>query len=195
MLIDLLVASPWLVAATWAVLSIFDFTATMLYSRAYREFLSATVQYERGVEMNPLFEKDVQKVRWFSPRYIFLMLGVTLLIGFTGSWLPPQTFEIVAGTVILLLLVVDLRHIENLSFVWFLKSDPEGFKGKIEQSYKLSQRRVAVYSFNTGILYLIVFLLTGRVFFVGGTIVSVLLALRHFLLSRRKLSKQPSTNP
>ena len=193
MLIDLLVASPWLVALSWAVLSIFDFSATMVYSKAYREFLSSTMQYERGVEMNPFFAKDVQKVRWFSPRYIFLMLGVTLMIGITGWWLSPKSFEMLAGMAILLLLVVDLRHIENLSFVWFLKTDPEGFKGKIEQSYKLSQRRVAVYSFNTSVLYLIVFLLTSRVFFLGGTIVSVLLSLRQFLLSRKKLPKQSSS--
>jgi len=192
MLIDLLVASPWLVALSWAVLSIFDFSATMLFSKAYREFLSATMQYEQGVEMNPLFAKDVQQVKWFSPRYIVLMVGLTLLIGIAGRWVPPKHFEMIAGMAILLVLVVDLRHIENLSFVWFLKTDPEGFKGKIEQSHKLSQQRVAVYAFNTSVLYLIVFLLTGRIFFLGGTIVSVLLAIRHFLLSRRKPRKQSS---
>jgi len=186
MLIDTLVQSPWLVALSWAVLSLFDFSATMLYSKAYRDFLSSTVIYERGVEMNPMFEKDVKQLRWFSPRYFLLMLGVTFLVGFTGKWFPTKTFEMLAGTVILLVLAIDLRHIENLSLVWFLKSDPEGFKGKIEQSYKLSQRRVAVNAFSTGILYLIVFLLTGRIFFIGGTIVSVLLAIRQFLLSSRK---------
>ena len=192
MLIDVLVGHPWLVALSWAVLSIFDFSATMLFSKAYRDFLSTTVQYERGVEMNPLFEKDVQQVKWFSPRYLFLMLGAALLIGFVGMWLPPRNFEMLAGMAILLVLVVDLRHIENLTFIWFLKSDPEGFKGKIAQSHKLSQQRVAVYSINTGVLYLIVFLLTGRVFFIGGAIVSVLLGIRHFLLARKKPSKQSS---
>jgi hypothetical protein len=194
MLIDTLVESPWLVSLTWAVLSIFDFSATMLYSKAYRDFLSSTVRYERGVEMNPMFEKDVKQIRWFSPRYILLMLAVALLIGLAGMWFPAKTFEMLAGTAILLVLVIDLRHIENLSFVWFLKSDPQGFKGKIEQSYKLSQRRVAVNAFNTGVLYLIVFLLTSRIFFIGGTIVSVLLAIRHLLLSRRKLPEKLSVD-
>ena len=193
MLIDLLVASPWLVALLWAFLSIFDFSATMLFSKMYRDFLSNTVHYERGVEMNPHFEKDVQQVKWFNPRYIFLMLGFTLLLGITGSWFPSGVFELVAGTALLLLLVVDFRHIENLSLAWFLKIDPDGIKGKIEQSYKMSQQRVAVYTFNAGALYLIVFLLTGRVFFLGGTIVSVLLSLRQFLLSRKKLPKQSSS--
>ena len=194
MLIDRLVENPWLISGIWVVLSLFDFSATMLYSKAYRDFLSSTVQYERGVEMNPLFEKDVQRVRWFSPRYFILMLTVTFLIGFAGGWFPDKVFEMLAGTVILLVLAIDLRHIENLTFVWFLKSDPEGFKGKIAQSYKLSQRRVAVNAFNIGDLYLIVFFLTGRIFFVGGTLVSFLLATRHFLLSRKKLQEGSSVD-
>jgi hypothetical protein len=178
------------VAVLWGVLSILDFVGTMLYSKAYREFLSATVQYEHGIEMNPNFEKDVGQLRWFSPRYILSMLGVAVLIGLAGSWLPTLWFEALAGAALLLVLITDLRHIENLSVVWFLKSDPAGFKGKIEQSYKLSQRRVAVGGFNIGVLYFIVYLLTGRVFFAGGALISLLYAVRHFLLSRRKLPEQ-----
>ena len=190
MLIDKLVENSWLVAVLWGILSIFDFVATMLYSKAYREFLSATVKYERGVEMNPNFEKDVGRLRWFSPRYILSMLGVAILLGITGSWMPGSWFEALAGAALLLVLITDLRHIENLSVVWFLKSDPAGFRGKIEQSYKLSQQRVAVGGFNIGLLYFIVYLLTGRVFFMGGAIISILYAVRHFLLSRRKFPAQ-----
>ena len=194
MLIDTLVRNPWVVSILWVFLSIFDFVATMLYSKAYREFLSKTVQYEHGVEMNPNFEKDVQRLRWFSPRYILSMLGVAVLIGLAGMWMPGLWFESLAGAALLLVLITDLRHIENLSLVWFLKSDPAGFKGRIEQSYKLSQRRVAVGGFNIGVLYFLIFLLTGRVFFAGGALISVLYAIRHFLLSRRKLPEQLSVD-
>lgn len=187
MLIDFLVGNPWFVSVLWGVLSIIDFSATLLYSKAYREFLSATVQYEHGVEMNPAFEKDVQQVRWFSPRYIISMLSVAFFIGLGGKWLPELWFEALAGATLLLVFITDLRHIENLSVVWFLKSDPEGFKGKIEQSYKLSQVRVAVGSFNIGVLYLLIFLLTGRVFFAGGALVCMVYAFRHYRLSKRKI--------
>lgn len=190
MLIDTLVRRPWLVAVLWGLLSIFDFVATLLYSKAYREFLSETVRYEHGVEMNPSFEKDVEQLRWFSPRYFISMLGVAVLIGFAGIWMPKLWFELLAGSALLLVLITDLRHIENLSIVWFMKSDSEGFKGRIEQSYKLSQRRVAVGGFSIGVLYFIVYLLTGRIFFMGGALISVLYAVRHFLLSRRKLPQR-----
>lgn len=194
MLIDTLVERPWLVAVLWGGLSIIDFIATMVYSKAYREFLSGTVQYEHGVEMNPQFEKDVREVRWLSPRFIILMMSVVLLIGLVGTWLPVVWFEAFAGAALLLVLITDLRHIENLSVVCFLKSDPQGFKGRIEQSYKLSQQRVAVGGFSIGVLYLIVFLLTGRIFFAGGAFISILYAARHFLFSRRKLPAQPTVN-
>jgi hypothetical protein len=192
MLIDSLVGNPWLVAGLWGILSIIDFVATMLYSKAYREFLSDTVQYEHGVEMNPNFEKDVGQLRWFSPRYILSMLGVAALIRLAGLWLPAPWFEALAGAALLLVLITDLRHIENLSMVWFLKSDPESFKGRIEQSYKLSQRRVALGGFNIGVLYFLIFLLTGRIFFAGGALICVIYAIRHFLLSSRKLPEESS---
>lgn len=190
MLIDTLVGIPWLVAVLWGVLSIFDFMATMIYSKAYRDFLSANITYEGGMELNPAFEKDVRELRWFSPRYIISMLVVALLITLVGGWMPSFWFEFLAGAALLLVFITDLRHIENLSVVRFLKSDPNSFKGKIEQSYALSQRRVAVGTFNIGVLYLIVYFLVGRVFFVGGAVICVLFAFRHYLLARRKIQKQ-----
>ena len=189
MLIDTLVGNPWLVAGIWAALSIFDFSATMVYSKAYKDFLSEKITYEGGMELNPAFEKDVQQLRWFSPRYIISMLTVAVLVGWVGSWFDPLWFELLAGSAILLVLIIDLRHIENLSVVWFLRSDPSSFKGRIEQSYALSQRRIAVGTFNIGVLYLIVYFLVGRIFFVGGAVICVLFALRHYLLARRKITK------
>jgi membrane-anchored glycerophosphoryl diester phosphodiesterase (GDPDase) len=189
MLIDTIVANPWLVALSWGMLSLFDFSATMVYSKAYRDFLSENIEYEGGMELNPVFEQDVRQLRWFSPRYFILMLLVAFLIAFVGSWMPKPWFELLAGTALLLVFVVDLRHIENLSTVWFMRSDPNGFKGKVEQSYALSQRRVAVATFNIGLLYLVIHFLVGRVFFLGGAVICVLFAVRHFLLARRKLPK------
>ena len=122
------------------------------------------------------------------------MLSVALLIILAGMWFPTLWFETLAGAALLLVFITDLRHIENLSMVWFLKSNPEGFKGRIEQSYKLSQRRVAIGVFNIGVLYLVVSLLTQRLFFLGGGIICMLYALRHYLLSNRQLPRETSVS-
>jgi hypothetical protein len=159
----------------------------LLYSKAYREFLNTYVAYEGGFEMNPAFEKDVSELRWISPRYLFSMLAVAILLVLGGAWLPPGWFEALAGAALLLVLVTDFRHIENLSVVWALRKDPESLRGRIEQGYALSQRRVAIGTLNTGLLFLIVYLLTQRVFFLGGAVICSFYALRHYLLSNRQL--------
>jgi hypothetical protein len=189
MMLDVLVGSPWLVALLWGVFSLLDFVATMLYSKAYREFLSKTITYEGGLEMNPTFEKDVSELRWFSPRYLISMLSVALLLILGGAWLPPAWFEALAGAALLLVLVTDFRHIENLSMVGMLRKHPESLQGRLQQSYALSQRRVSVGTLNTGLLLLIIALLTGRVFFLGGAFICGVYALRHYLLANRQLSR------
>jgi hypothetical protein len=189
MLLDFLVGSPWLVALLWGVFSLLDFVATMLYSKAYREFLSETITYEGGLEMNPAFEKDVSELRWFSPRYLLSMFSVALLLVLAGAWLPPAWFEGLAGAALLLVLVTDFRHIENLSMVGMLRKHPQSLQGRLQQSYALSQRRVSVGTLNTGLLLLIIALLTGRVFFLGGTLICGMYALRHYLLANRQLSR------
>jgi hypothetical protein len=186
-MLDALVGVPWLVALVWGILSVLDFVFTLLYSKAYREFLNAYVAYEGGLEMNPAFASDVSELRWFSPRYLLSMLAVAILLLVGGAWLPPAWFEVLAGAA--LLLVTDLRHIENLSVVRALKKDPEGLKGRLRQSYTLSQHRVAVGTLNTGLLFLVVTLLTGRVFFLGGALICGLYALRHTLLAKRQPPK------
>ena len=43
--------------------------------------------------------------------------------------------------------------------------------------------------FNIGVLYLVVYLMTGRLFFLGGGLICMFYALRHYLLSNRQLPK------
>lgn len=187
MVLDAFVGRPWLVALSWGILSAFDFVATMLYSRAYQKTLKAVISYEGGMEMNPAFEADVRELRWFSPRYLFSMLTVAVALLLGGAWLPPAWFEVLAGAALLLVLVTDLRHVENLGIIWALQRDPEGLRGRVEQSYALSQRRVALGTLNTGLLFLLIYMLTGRVFFLGGALVCGFYALRHYRLAGRQI--------
>jgi hypothetical protein len=106
-----------------------------------------------------------------------------------GFWLPQAWFETLAGAALLLVLVTDFRHIENLSMVGMLRKHPESLQGRLQQSYALSQRRVAVGTMNTGLLFLIIALMTERVFFLGGALICGMYAIRHYLLANRKLSR------
>src|SRR5512141_1140733 len=117
-MISFLVSNPPITALIWAAMYIFDFSATLWFSRLYRQSLNRHFTYEGGVEMNPVFEKDVANLRLASPRFLILLSLLTLILILFG-WLDQLnplvgSFEFMVGAFLLLWTFIDLRHIRNL---------------------------------------------------------------------------------
>jgi hypothetical protein len=146
------------------------------------------------VELNPVHEKQIAQGRPLSLKYIlgtavyFLIILLTTLAGrgFT---------ELMAGGLLLTWIFIDMRHLHNYAYAWNLRLRPDSLKGRVEYSYWLLQRLVSIDAFNFVILYLLLALLTGRLFFVAGALGCSALALRHYRLSGRKLPAGPEHNP
>ena len=187
MLIAFLLAHPILAAFIWAAMYIFDYGATIWFARLYKNSLAPHFAHEGGVEMNPVFEKDIAGLRVISPRFLVLLMILVAALVFFGTVEPgSETFEFLIGAFLLLWTFVDLRHLRNIYFHWHLKVRPAALAGQIRQSYWLNQRLVAFDAFAFGVVCGLACLASGRLFFFGGFLVSTLLALRHFLLANRK---------
>jgi len=187
MLISFLLVHPLLVAFVWAGMYIFDFSATLWLARLYQNNLARHFTHEGGVEMNPVFEKDIAGLRLISPRFLILLTVMTALLVFLGMLDPGgPDFEFVMGAFLLLWSFIDLRHLRNIYFYLHLKSRPAAVDGHIRQTYWLDQRLVAYDAFAFGVVCGIAGLVSERPFFLGGLLICFLLALRHFLLANRK---------
>ena len=186
-MLSFLVAHPILAALIWAAMYIFDFTATIWFSRQYQQSIQRHFTYEGGVEMNPVFERDIASLNWFSPRFLVLLTLMVAVLVFVGTLDPlGGNFEFMLGAFLLLWVFVDLRHIRNLYFHLHLKARPAAMDGHIRQSYWLGQRLVSYDALAYGLVYGLAWLASERQFFLGGMSVCLLLALRHFLLASRK---------
>jgi hypothetical protein len=186
-MIPFLVVNPVITACIWAALYIFDYSATLWFAKLYRQYLNQHFTYEGGVELNPVFEKDVAGLRLISPRFLILlslMAAILILFGWLDSLIG--NFEFMVGAFLLLWTFIDLRHIRNLYFHLHLQNRPESVKGHITQSYWLNQRLTSYDAFTFGAIYGLAWLASGRQFFLGGMFVCFLLAARHFLLANRK---------
>jgi len=190
MMISFLVANPLITALIWAVMYIFDYSATIWFARLYRQSLNRHFTYEGGVEMNPVFEKDVANLRLISPRFVFLLTLMSLMLILFGSFEPINplvgSFEFLIGAFLLLWTFIDLRHLRNFYFHLHLKNRPQSVDGHIKQSYWLNQRLISYDAFMFSFVYGLGWLASGQQFFLGGAFVCLLLALRHFLLANRK---------
>lgn len=189
-MISFLVAHPIVTALIWAVMYVFDYSATIWFARLYHQSLKRHFTYEGGVEMNPVFEKDVANLRLISPRFLILLSLMALILILFG-WLDPfnpllGSFEFMIGAFLLMWTFIDLRHLRNLYFHLHLKNRPESVDGHIRQSYWLNQRLISYDAFMFGVVYGLAWLASGQQFFLGGAFVCLALALRHFLLANRK---------
>ncbi len=186
-MISFLVSNPVITALFWAAMYIFDYSATLWFARIYRQSLGRHFTYEGGVEMNPVFEEDISGLRLVSPRFLFLLSLMTLILIVFG-WLGQLvgSFEFLVGAFLLLWIFIDLRHLRNLYFHLHLKSRPEAVAGQIQQSYWLNQRLTSFDALTYACIYGLAWLASGHLFFLGGAFICFLLALRHFFLANRK---------
>src|SRR4051812_32602221 len=63
----------WLAVALWLLIYPFDFYLTMYGNQQRIKNAQDQIKYEGSYELNPIFQKDVNLLRWLSPRF-FLML-------------------------------------------------------------------------------------------------------------------------
>lgn len=186
-MIEYLVAHPPIAAAIWAAMYIFDYSATLWFARKYQQNVNRHITFEGGVELNPVFEKEIAGLRLVSPRFLILLtLMVVLLIAIGTLDLFGIGFEFVLGAFLLLWFFVDMRHLRNIYSYSMLKIRPDAMDGHMKQSYWLSQRMIAFDAFGFMLICTLAWLAGGGKFFVGGMLVSAVLAMRHFFLAQRK---------
>jgi hypothetical protein len=185
--IDLLIVYPWLLALLWAGMYVFDYASTLWLKDAYETTLHKYIVFEHGVELNPNFEREIAGRQRLSPKFL-LLLGLVVVIILLSPWVGYYFVEFLAGALLLTWSFINSRHLRNYFYVQFLRRKPEALGGRQEQSYWFMQKTLSGEAFVWGLLYLFLFALTWRIFFLAGTLTCWALTLRAYRLANRKFS-------
>jgi hypothetical protein len=184
-MLDFLISNPWLLALIWAAMYVFDYSSTLWLVHAYETTFSRYIHYEHGLELNPNLEKEIASRKRFSPKFMLLLSLVVAII--LLSPLVGRLFtEFLAGATLLTWSFVNIRHLRNYAYVWFMKRKPDAIGGQQTQSYWYMQKMLSADAFTFGLLYLFLALLTLRIFFFAGAATCIALALRAYRLAYRK---------
>ncbi len=196
MVLDLLVAHPWTIAAIWAAMYIFDYAGTLWLAKAYRTTLSRYVVFEHGIELNPNFENEVAAVSSGTSRvslkFVFLLCLVVVIV-LLSPIISSLLTEFLGGALLLMWSFIASRHLRNYAFVRALQRKPDSLGGRQEQSYWFTQRLLAAEALTFAGLCLLLGLLTFRLFFLGGVVSCLSLGLRALRLANRKFGPQIPT--
>ena len=103
----------------WIAVYISDYMATVISARLYRRQAKDHLVFDGSFELTPQFQKDIDSLRWVSPRFL-IMLVLTSLILIAEWWLSrqepfgPGMYMFILGGFILMEAAVHMRHFRNL---------------------------------------------------------------------------------
>jgi hypothetical protein len=183
--------SPWPGTVAWAILYISDFVLTITCARLYRRNIAGKIVFEGSFELNPVFQGDVDSMKFFSPRFLLtLVLTSTLTAIYWTLCLPSShdVYSFLLGAAICLELAIHVRHLQNL-FLFSSTLTAEQLRGRIEYARPLMLRMSSMQALGFAILFAVVFAFTASWFAAGGIFSCLSMSGKHWYLARRAAAK------
>jgi hypothetical protein len=194
-------SSVWPSLTVWILLYISDYALTITCARLYRAGVCEKLAFEGSFELNPIFQKDIDSLRRFSPRFLamlFVTSGLLATVWFLSSESAPGMFVFLSGAMILLEMTVHTRHLRNFfMFRAMLKSD--SVRGRIEYTRPFILRMSSDELFIFSAMFLLLFVFTQSWFVLGGAATCFSTAIKQRRLARKTASQgvvviQPETS-
>ncbi len=178
----------WLVLPLWLVVYISDYYLTILGAHYYKAGAKDHVVFEGSYELTPEFQKDIDALRMFSPRFFRAVVLSTAVIVFL--WCVASNhiamsffFRFLCGGLILREMAILIRHARNISLFRIAK-DHRGMSGQIRYEKWLSYHISLVELLCFAVLFAVVYLFTGSASFLGAAVLTALTGTKHLKLSR-----------
>lgn len=186
-----LIASPYPGMFLWLVLYIGDYYMTLAAAKGYKEI--GVIQFEKSLELNPIFQKDIDTQAKVSKRHIlFLVLfeiGIPVFWFVTvGMFDAGWGYSLFIGMILLMEVTIHIRHFRNLYLLKTYRAKG-GITGSITYAQWFSYRVSAFDFYCFAVLYFLFFLLTCSFFFLGGLVICVRIGVTHSSYARKFASQ------
>lgn len=189
---EFFLGSPWPATIAWALIYISDFVLTITCARLYRRHLANKIVFEGSFELNPVFQREVDTMKYWSPRFLLLLvLSSTWLVVCWALAMPssPELYTFVIGGVICMQLAIHVRHLGNLH-LFRSPLTAEQVSGRIEYARPLILQKSSVQMLGFAIMFGLLFAFTGSWFVGGGMVSCFALSGKHWYLARRAAAKR-----
>jgi len=189
----------WVGLIIWVALFIGDYAFTITCARLYRRGVNEKIAFEGSFELTPLYQKDIDSLKTFSPRFLLVIVLVVALL--SASWYMdslveiPAFYLIVLGNFLGLQFAIHMRHLRNF-FLFRAILNSDMVRGRIEYRRPLILSQSSLELFTFAILFAILALFTGSWLILGGTLGCLSTAFKHWQLSRKAMkSAAPELEP
>ncbi|MCJ7824575.1 MAG: hypothetical protein MUP44_06715 [Anaerolineales bacterium] len=168
----------------WVGIYSLDNALTIWTVQALRQHpFAGTITFEGSLELNPIFEAEVEQTRRFGPRFRLMLIASSIYLAlvwyFSNFVLGSDglsSFDF--GALFLLEAAVIIRHLQNVAIV---RAANDGFslQGTLHTPRPVSLRMSAAYFFGFASLFLVLGILTRSWFILGGFFACVIQSFRN----------------
>ncbi len=184
--------SLWPGLLVWSLLYISDYRLTIICARLYRSGANEKIVFEGSYELTPFYQKDIDTLKLFSPRFVLMLLlidALTAIVWYSTRQSFPQMYEFLLGTLILIQLKIHLRHLRNY-FSFRAIGDSGNARGRIEYSRPFLLHMSSFEMLEFSGFYLLLFAFVQHWFFLGGAFGCFSVGLKHREYARKALRDQ-----
>ncbi len=198
MLENVLVENIWLALALVSVVTLADYFLTIYGARLYQTDARRYFVFEGSYELTPAFQEDINLLRLFSRRF-WLALMLSWILIFAVWWLSvrflntPGIFSFVLGALFLTSVMLDMRHLRNIFLFRLTRLNQPGLTGQMTYARWVILRNSGVELVSFAGLFLLLFLISGSYFLLGGATRTLLLGVQHLRWSGQAYA--PETHP
>ena len=169
----------------WIVIYCLDYFLTILGARLYTQVASQFIVYEGSYELTSVFQSDVNRQRWFSLRFLFyVLLSVLTLVVFWSldTWLLKGfgLFPLLIGALFLREAAIFLRHLRSI-FLYRAVGAGDGLEGRLVYRRWLILQSSGVELITFSFFLLILYLLYGSWFLLGGILGCLVTGIQHLV--------------
>src|SRR5678816_4503657 len=115
-LTDIIWQNPWPGAIAWSLIYISDYSLTLSCARMYQGGANQTFVLEGSYELNPVFQADIDSLKFWSPRFIGALIasvGLLISIWWLSSVSETDLYRFALGSMICMELAIHTRHLRN----------------------------------------------------------------------------------
>jgi hypothetical protein len=172
----------WLAVVLWLLIYPCDYYLTLIGNRLWMKYGQAHIEFEGSYELNAYYQKDVDALRRFSPRFVvqwlFWPVWLALFWWASDSLKAPGLFTAAVGYLLLLELTIMARHVRNIALFNLMK-ESQGIDGHLKYAEWVSVNLLAREYAYWALLFFILFCLSGSWLFVGGMLSGLSMFIRY----------------
>jgi len=149
------------------VMMITDYYLTLLGKRSRDSVYFQHIASEE-YELNPAWQKDINRFRLFNYKHILTVILVTGYFYFAALLIRQSWFDILFGALFNLYAYIIMRHLNNIFIFRYVNKNPDLMSGKTTVAHLFNLKMSQYQSFTTALVLLLIFGWTQSWFLLGG---------------------------